>query len=44
MGVIKYYILIAVKQQRVVSVVGKGKHLSDRSQIFHLNSSESKTV
>ena len=44
MSVVRYFILIAVKQNIVVSVVNEEKQRSERSQIFHFNSGESKTA
>ena len=39
-SVVRYYILIVMKQKSVVSVVSKEKQHRERSQIFRLNSSE----
>ena len=41
-SVVRYFILIAVKQDSVVSVVNEEKQRSECSQIFHSNSSEVK--
>ena len=42
MSVVRCFILTVVKKDSVVSVVSKVKQRSERSQIFHLNSSEVK--
>ena len=42
MSVARYFILTVVKKDSVVSVVCEVKQRSERSQIFHFNSSEVK--
>ena len=41
-SIVRYFILIVVKQNSIVSVVSGEKQRSERSQIFCLNSSEVK--
>ena len=41
-SVVRYFISIVVKKNSVVSVVSEEKLRSERSQIFHFNSSEEK--
>ena len=42
MSVVRDFILTVVKKDSVVSVVSEVKQRSERSQIFHFNSSEIK--
>ena len=42
MSVVRDFILTVVKKDSVVSVVSEVKQRSERSQIFHFNSSEVK--
>ena len=44
MSVVRYFILIVVKQNIVGSVVNEEKQRSERSQIFHFNTSEVKQI
>ena len=41
-SVVRYFILIVVNVKQVVSAVSEQKQSSERSQIFHFNSSEVK--
>ena len=44
MNEVRDFFLIVVKKGSIVSVVSEEKQRSERGQIFHFNSSESKTV
>ena len=43
-SVVRHFILKVVKKNSLVSIVNEEKQRSERSQIFHLNSSESKAA
>ena len=43
-SIVRYFILIVVKENSVVSIVSEEKQCSEHSQRFRFNSSESKTA
>ena len=43
-SLVKYFILIVLRESRVVSVVSGEKQLSEGNQMFDFNSSERKTA
>ena len=43
-SIVRYFILIVVKENSAVSIVSEEKQCSEHSQRFHFDSSESKTA